>query len=73
MVYNFILDRLRTLIRTLTPNSLGLLFRRIKELKKANPRLPILIRECSGTDPQPWARYGACVIPLRHYNIYLHF
>ena len=29
-----------------------------KELKKANPKLPILIRECSGTEPQLWARYG---------------
>ncbi|KAJ9548325.1 hypothetical protein OSB04_020868 [Centaurea solstitialis] len=28
-----------------------------KELKKANPKLPILIRECSGTEPQLWARY----------------
>ncbi|PWA95148.1 NADH dehydrogenase [Artemisia annua] len=28
-----------------------------KELKKANPKLPILIRECSGTQPQLWARY----------------
>nr|GEU53156.1 histone H2B.3 [Tanacetum cinerariifolium] len=27
-----------------------------KELKKANPNLPILIRECSGTQPQLWAR-----------------
>ncbi|PWA67455.1 NADH-ubiquinone oxidoreductase B8 subunit [Artemisia annua] len=28
------------------------------ELKKANPKLPILIRECSGTQPQLWARYA---------------
>ncbi|XP_071737868.1 NADH dehydrogenase [ubiquinone] 1 alpha subcomplex subunit 2-like [Rutidosis leptorrhynchoides] len=28
-----------------------------KDLKKANPKLPILIRECSGTEPQLWARY----------------
>ncbi|KAK1394603.1 NADH-ubiquinone oxidoreductase B8 subunit [Heracleum sosnowskyi] len=28
-----------------------------KDLKKVNPRLPILIRECSGTNPQLWARY----------------
>lgn len=28
-----------------------------KELKKSNPKLPILIRECSGTEPQLWARY----------------
>lgn len=29
-----------------------------KELKTMNPKLPILIRECSGTEPQLWARYG---------------
>ena len=28
-----------------------------KDLKKLNPRFPILIRECSGTEPQLWARY----------------
>ncbi|KAL8115705.1 hypothetical protein AgCh_022271 [Apium graveolens] len=28
-----------------------------KDLKQFNPRLPILIRECSGTHPQLWARY----------------
>ncbi|CAM8975844.1 unnamed protein product [Rhodiola kirilowii] len=28
-----------------------------KELKTLNPKLPILIRECSGTEPQMWARY----------------
>ncbi|KAL1826732.1 hypothetical protein ACET3Z_005144 [Daucus carota] len=28
-----------------------------KDLKKLNPRFPILIRECSGTQPQLWARY----------------
>ncbi|XP_061858833.1 NADH dehydrogenase [ubiquinone] 1 alpha subcomplex subunit 2 [Colius striatus] len=26
-------------------------------LKKANPDLPILIRECSGVQPRLWARY----------------
>ncbi|CAM8901861.1 unnamed protein product [Rhodiola kirilowii] len=29
-----------------------------KELKTLNPKLPILIRECSGTEPQLWARFG---------------
>ena len=29
-----------------------------KELKTLNPKLPILIRECSGVEPQLWARYG---------------
>ncbi|XP_044931340.1 NADH dehydrogenase [ubiquinone] 1 alpha subcomplex subunit 2 isoform X1 [Mustela lutreola] len=28
------------------------------ELKKANPALPILIRECSDVQPKLWARYG---------------
>ena len=28
------------------------------ELKKANPNLPILIRECSDVQPKLWARYG---------------
>lgn len=28
------------------------------ELKKANPKLPILVRECSGVQPRLWARFG---------------
>lgn len=28
-----------------------------KELKALNPKLPILIRECRGVEPQLWARY----------------
>ncbi|KAJ4720377.1 NADH dehydrogenase [ubiquinone] 1 alpha subcomplex subunit 2-like [Melia azedarach] len=28
-----------------------------KELKTLNPKLPILIRESSGIEPQLWARY----------------
>lgn len=28
-----------------------------KDLKTLNPKLPILIRECTGTEPQLWARY----------------
>jgi NADH dehydrogenase (ubiquinone) 1 alpha subcomplex subunit 2 len=28
-----------------------------KDLKSLNPKLPILIRECSGVQPQMWARY----------------
>uniref|UniRef100_U5EQ10 NADH dehydrogenase [ubiquinone] 1 alpha subcomplex subunit 2 n=1 Tax=Corethrella appendiculata TaxID=1370023 RepID=U5EQ10_9DIPT len=27
------------------------------QLKKENPKLPILIRECSGTQPKLWARF----------------
>jgi hypothetical protein len=32
--------------------------RNYKDLKTLNPKFPILIRECSGVDPQLWARYG---------------
>lgn len=32
--------------------------KRYVELKKANPDLPILIRECSDVQPKLWARYG---------------
>ncbi|WOK95576.1 NADH dehydrogenase [Canna indica] len=28
-----------------------------KDLKTVNPKLPILIRECRGVEPQLWARY----------------
>ncbi|XP_012088667.1 NADH dehydrogenase [ubiquinone] 1 alpha subcomplex subunit 2 [Jatropha curcas] len=28
-----------------------------KDLKSLNPKLPILIRECNGIEPQLWARY----------------
>ncbi|KAL5548501.1 hypothetical protein UlMin_003732 [Ulmus minor] len=28
-----------------------------KDLKTLNPKFPILIRECSGIEPQLWARY----------------
>lgn len=34
--------------------------KRYVELKKANPDLPILIRECSEVQPKLWARYGEC-------------
>jgi len=30
-------------------------------VKQANPKFPILIRECSGTQPVLWARYGQSV------------
>ncbi|XP_077212363.1 NADH dehydrogenase [ubiquinone] 1 alpha subcomplex subunit 2-like [Tasmannia lanceolata] len=35
--------------------------RNYKELKTMNPTFPILIRECSGVEPQLWARYDTCV------------
>lgn len=28
------------------------------DIKTRNPTLPVLIRECSGVEPQLWARYG---------------
>jgi hypothetical protein len=28
------------------------------DIKTRNPSLPVLIRECSGVQPQLWARYG---------------
>ncbi|CAN1174771.1 NADH dehydrogenase [ubiquinone] 1 alpha subcomplex subunit 2 [Linum perenne] len=33
-----------------------------KDLKTLNPKLPILIRECRGVEPQLWARYEMCTI-----------
>ena len=39
------------------------------DLKKSNPKLPILIRECSGVRPVMFARYGGalyCVMSLAH-------
>eukprot|EP00249_Psilotum_nudum_P005808 c19229_g1_i2 orf=173-457(+) len=33
------------------------IIRNYKDLKMLNPRLPILIRECSGIQPRLWARY----------------
>ncbi|KAM5300834.1 NADH dehydrogenase [ubiquinone] 1 alpha subcomplex subunit 2 isoform 2-T2 [Glossophaga mutica] len=35
--------------------------KRYVELKKANPDLPILIRECSEVQPKLWARYAPTV------------
>ncbi|KAF5746343.1 NADH dehydrogenase [Tripterygium wilfordii] len=31
--------------------------RNYKDLKTLNPKLPILIRECKGIEPQLWARF----------------
>ncbi|XP_017747227.1 PREDICTED: NADH dehydrogenase [ubiquinone] 1 alpha subcomplex subunit 2 [Rhinopithecus bieti] len=38
--------------------------KRYVELKKANPDLPILIRECSDVQPKLWARYE-CIYPSK--------
>ncbi|KAJ8492299.1 hypothetical protein OPV22_014020 [Ensete ventricosum] len=32
-------------------------YKNYKDLKTLNPKLPILIRECRGVEPQLWARY----------------
>ncbi|XP_058765536.1 NADH dehydrogenase [ubiquinone] 1 alpha subcomplex subunit 2-like [Vicia villosa] len=45
------------------------------ELKTLNPKLPILIRECSGVEPQLWARYditlSSLLIPLQ--RLFFHY
>ncbi|KAH7670067.1 NADH dehydrogenase [ubiquinone] (complex I) alpha subcomplex subunit 2 protein [Dioscorea alata] len=45
------------------------------DLKRLNPKLPILIRECSGVEPQLWARYGSlpsylCLLLLSLFNVF---
>ena len=47
--------------------------RNYKELKTLNPKLPILIRECSGVEPQLWARYGTTIFNLILYLLHLNF
>uniref|UniRef100_A0A4U5QDM3 NADH dehydrogenase [ubiquinone] 1 alpha subcomplex subunit 2-like n=1 Tax=Populus alba TaxID=43335 RepID=A0A4U5QDM3_POPAL len=50
-----------------------------KDLKTLNPKLPILIRECNGIEPQLWARYGIPLFSfslpclLSHFTISLNF
>ena len=39
------------------------LVKHYKELKGANPTLPILVRECAGVEPKLWARFGAPARP----------
>ena len=34
-------------------------------LKQANPKFPILVRECSGVQPRLWARYGKILSVLK--------
>lgn len=40
-------------------------------LKKANPKFPILIRECSGVQPKIWARYGIYFVFPQLMNAFL--
>jgi len=46
--------------------------RNYKELKTLNPKLPILIRECSGVEPQLWSRYGITILNLILYLLHLN-
>jgi len=34
-------------------------------IKRENPKLPILIRECSGVQPRLWTRYGELIISVQ--------
>ncbi|KAK3001451.1 hypothetical protein RJ639_020456 [Escallonia herrerae] len=54
------LKELRILLCQSSPGSSsarGFVENNYKDLKTLNPKLPILIRECRGTEPQLWARY----------------
>ncbi|CAN1333929.1 NADH dehydrogenase [ubiquinone] 1 alpha subcomplex subunit 2 [Linum perenne] len=55
------LKELRVLLCQSSPSSSStraFVEKNYKDLKKLNPKLPILIRECRGVEPQLWARYG---------------
>uniref|UniRef100_A0A151RHZ6 NADH dehydrogenase [ubiquinone] 1 alpha subcomplex subunit 2 n=1 Tax=Cajanus cajan TaxID=3821 RepID=A0A151RHZ6_CAJCA len=45
--------------------------RNYKELKTLNPKLPILINECSGVEPQLWARYGINHLKSQFYIFFI--
>ncbi|XVF19520.1 hypothetical protein REPUB_Repub11eG0117800 [Reevesia pubescens] len=54
------LKELRILICQTSPSSAparSFVEKSYKDLKTLNPKFPILIRECSGIEPQMWARY----------------
>ncbi|RXH82789.1 hypothetical protein DVH24_003287 [Malus domestica] len=54
------LKELRVLLCQSSPSSAStraFVEKNYKDLKSANPKLPILIRECRGIQPQLWARY----------------
>ncbi|KAK9749277.1 hypothetical protein RND81_02G114700 [Saponaria officinalis] len=54
------LKELRILFCQTSPASAearGFVEKNYKELKSLNPKLPILIREARGVEPQLWARY----------------
>ncbi|XP_003261036.1 NADH dehydrogenase [ubiquinone] 1 alpha subcomplex subunit 2-like [Nomascus leucogenys] len=65
------LREIRIHLRQRSPGSQGVrdfIEKRYVELKKANPDLPILIRECSDVQPKLWARYafGQKNVPLNN-------
>ncbi|GLU12147.1 hypothetical protein SLE2022_288520 [Rubroshorea leprosula] len=54
------LKELRILLCQTSPSSStarAFVERNYKDLKTLNPKFPILVRECSGIEPQLWARY----------------
>ncbi|XAR69978.1 hypothetical protein NMG60_11001776 [Bertholletia excelsa] len=54
------LKELRILLCRISPASAparSFIEKNYKDLKSLNPKLPILIRECRGVEPQMWARY----------------
>ncbi|BBH02063.1 NADH-ubiquinone oxidoreductase B8 subunit, putative, partial [Prunus dulcis] len=54
------LKELRVLLCQSSPSSAStrtFVEKNYKDLKSLNPKLPILIRECRGIEPQLWARY----------------
>ncbi|XP_011004324.1 PREDICTED: NADH dehydrogenase [ubiquinone] 1 alpha subcomplex subunit 2-like isoform X1 [Populus euphratica] len=54
------LKELRILLCQSSPSSSStrtFIEKNYKDLKTLNPKLPILIRECNGVEPQLWARY----------------
>ena len=50
--------RAHTARAVLSPARRDFIEKRYVELKKVNPDLPILIRECSDVQPKLWARYA---------------
>ncbi|KAJ6307782.1 hypothetical protein OIU76_017553 [Salix suchowensis] len=74
------LKELRILLCQSSPSSSStrtFIEKNYKDLKTLNPKLPILIRECNGIEPQLWARYACmllrgCEICYRHTFSPLH-
>ncbi|XP_011004325.1 PREDICTED: NADH dehydrogenase [ubiquinone] 1 alpha subcomplex subunit 2-like isoform X2 [Populus euphratica] len=59
------LKELRILLCQSSPSSSStrtFIEKNYKDLKTLNPKLPILIRECNGVEPQLWARYDFAVL-----------